>query len=111
MSVIDLSRRDKALHYLMSTDDPAAQARAKMLGLEKQEKTIFGMELLKLKGHDGTVGEKEARARCSESYRAWLEDYENAVADYEIFRNRRKTAELIVECWRSENANRRQGQV
>ena len=109
--MIDNERRDKALTYLVDTDEKAARARAYMLGLEKAEKTILGQEILTQKGHDGTVGEKEAKARGSSEYHAWRIDYENAVLDYEIYRNRRHTAELICEMWRSENANRRQGNV
>lgn len=109
--MITNERRDKALQYLIDTDEEAAKARANMLGLEKQEKTILGVAILAQKGHEGTVGEKEAKARNSDEFKAWLERYENAVADYEIYRNRRHTADLVIECWRSENANRRQGQV
>jgi len=109
--MIDNERRDKALQYLVDTDVDYAKARAYMLGLEKAEKTIIGMEILAQKGHDGTVAEKDAKARNAQEYRAWREDYENAVADYETYRNRRHTADLIIECWRSENANRRQGSI
>ena len=107
--MIDQDRRDKALQYLIDTDEKAARARALMLGLEKQEKTVLAVGLLD--NPDGTVAEREARARTSQEYMVWREDYENAVADYEIYRNRRHTADLVIECWRSENANRRQGQV
>lgn len=109
--MIDKERRDKALQYLIDTDEPAAKARAYMLGIEKQEKSVIGMEILEQKGKDGTVGEKEAKARTSSAYIAWREDYKNAVADFEIYRNRRHTADLVIECWRSENANRRQGNI
>ena len=109
--MIDNDRRDKALQYLIDTDVDAAKARAYMLGLDKQEKVILGLELLEQRGKEGTVPEKDAVARNSHEYKAWLEDYQNAVADYETYRNRRHTADLVIECWRSENANRRQGNV
>jgi hypothetical protein len=106
--MIDLERRDKALQYLIDTDEKTAKARAYQLGLEKQEKTIIGTLVL---ASEGTVAEKEATARTSHEYKCWREDYENAVADYEILKNRRHTAELIIEVWRSEGANRRQGNI
>lgn len=106
--MIDTERRDKALQYLIDTDEKAAKARAYMLGLMKQESTIVGSLILQLKG---TVAEKEAGAKTSHEYKCWREDYENAVADFEIYKNRRHTAELIIEVWRSEGANRRQGNI
>ncbi len=109
--MIDNERRDKALHYLIDTDEKAAQARSYMLGLEKQEKTILGLLILDEKGKTGTVPEKDAKARTSPEYKAWLEQYENAVADFEAYRNRRKTAELIIEVWRSELSARKQGML
>lgn len=109
--VLDENRRDKALQFLILSDDDAANASAYKIGLEKQEKTILGMELLKLKGKNGTVAEKDAICRNSEAYNEWREKYENAVADYELIRNRRHTADTLIECWRSLNANRRQGSV
>lgn len=107
--MIDNERRDKALQYLVDTDEPAAKARAFMLGVEKQEKVILGLKILKQMS--GTVSERDARARTSAEYLEWKAQYENAVADYELCRNRRHTAELVIECWRSENANRRQGNI
>ena len=107
--MIDTDRRDKAMAYLAETDKPYAKARAYMLGLEKQEKTIIGLKILEQKGKDGTVGEKEALARTSHEYKCWREDYENAVADYETYRNRRHTADLVIEVWRSEFSAKKQG--
>ncbi|MEW8119893.1 MAG: hypothetical protein AB2792_22250 [Candidatus Thiodiazotropha sp.] len=106
--MINEDRLQKALVYLAETDEEAAKARAYMIGLEKNEKTIIGIEYLKTQG---TVPERDARARKSEAYEQWKSDYENAVADYELYRNKRHTEELIVEVWRSENANRRRGNV
>ena len=39
--MIDQDRRDKALQYLIDSDEKAAKARALMLGLEKQEKNYI----------------------------------------------------------------------
>jgi len=103
--MIDEAERDKSLAYLASTDNACAKAKSLMLGLEAKEKTILATEVL---GLAGTIQEKDARARTSDSYLKWIADYENSVYEYEIMKNRRTRAMLIVECWRSENANRRQ---
>jgi len=40
-----------------------------------------------------------------------VNEYENAVADAELYANKRKTEELIIEVWRSINAGRRKGNI
>lgn len=106
--MIEESERDRALDYLANTDAACAKAKSLMLGLEARDKTILATEIM---GRVGTVQEKEAAARTSAAYLKWIEDYENAVLEYEILKNRRTRAVLVVECWRSENANRRQAGV
>jgi len=107
--MIDISRRDKAMRFLVETDEVAARAKAYMVGLDKQEKTVLAIEILQCKGSNAQ--EREAMARVSESYREWLKKHEEAVFDYEKLKNERSSEELIVECWRSENANRRVGNI
>lgn len=107
--MIDIPRRDKALTYLVQTDEVTARAKAYMFGLEKQEKTILAVEILKSKGSN--VQERDSTARVSEPYCEWLKKYEEAVFDFELLRNKRNSEELLVECWRSENANRRVGNI
>ena len=102
--MIDQQRAEKALDYLAHTDEVCAKARSYMLGLEKQEKTLLSVEILKV---EGTQQHKESTARVSEPYREWMKKYEESVCDFEILRNRRNTAELLIEFWRSLNANRR----
>jgi collagenase-like PrtC family protease len=106
--VIDQQRAEKALDYLAHTDEVCAKAKSYMQGLEKQEKTLLAVEILKV---EGTQQHKEATARVTESYRNWTKQYEEAVYDFEVLRNRRTTAELLIEFWRSLNANRRGGNV
>ena len=109
--MISLERRDGAFKYLVDTDDSAAKAKSLMLGLDKQEKTIIGIEVLKYTGKERTVIEKESLARKSVEYLQWMDKYEASVYDFERQKNKRQTESLIVECWRSENANRRSGNI
>lgn len=106
--MISAEMRDSALQYLASTDESCANARALQLYLEAKEKTILSMSMLDLVG---TVQEKDCKARTSSTYMEWLEQYKDAVADFELQRNKRKRAELTIECWRSENANLRRGNI
>ena len=109
MATVTEHRRDQALSFLATTDEECARAKALMIGLEKQEKTILGQEILAETGKGNTVAEKEAKARTSPAYEEWNARYEAAVVDYEILRNKRHTEELVFECWRTEQANRRMG--
>ena len=106
--MISENRVQEALKRLAESDEPAAQAKANMLRLEKTEKTILGVVFLE---SVGTNGEREYKARTSENYRQWQEDYANAVLEYETLRNKRTKEELVIEVWRSLNANRRHGNI
>jgi len=98
-------RMCKALQYLADTDLPFAEARSLMEGKSKQEKTVLGLVFLK---ETGTKDEREYQARVSDSYLTWKNEYEAAVLDFELYKNRRITATLLSELWRSLNSNRRQ---
>lgn len=106
--MISLKRRDKSLKFLHETDEQAAKAKSYLAGLEDQKKTILAIEFQRA---DGSQGEKLKIAESSQAYKDHLKKLEYAVYDYEVLRNRRSTEALIVECWRSENANRRVGNI
>jgi len=106
--MISLQRMEKALTYLAETDERAAKAKALSDGMTEQRKTIKAMVYLQA---TGTNGEREQKAYASQSYKDHLEKMESTSIDWEILKNKRKTEELIVDAWRSLNANRRQGNV
>jgi len=106
MKEINQNRMEKALDYLSATDEPCALARSNMEGLKEQKKTILAIAFLDNK--EGTDKTKDSKACSSEKFAEWHTKYEESVFVYETFRNRRKTAELLIEAWRSINSNRRQ---
>ena len=97
-------RLTKALKYLAETDEPAAKAKALMEGLGEQRKTVKSIGFLDA---TGTAGEREAQAYTTAQYIELQGKYENAIYEFEAMRNKRTTESLIVEVWRSEQANRR----
>ena len=109
--MINEEKLQKALTYLAETDVPCAKARGLLAGFERQEKTIKAIAFLDSTGTKLTMAEREAMAYSSPAYREHTQKIADATTDYEIMRNRRLTAELIVEVWRSMNANRRHGNV
>ena len=109
--MISDEKLQKALTYLAETDEPCAKARGYLAGLERLEKTIKAVEMLEGAGLKLTIAEREARAYSSSAFREHTQKIENATADFETMRNRRLTAELIVEVWRTISANQRRGNI
>lgn len=106
--MISADRLQKALEYLATTDEPAAKAKAYLMGLEEITKTIKATEFLKAKG---TNGERDAAAYASANYQTHIDKIEEATFDYETMRNKRLTEALIVEVWRTLSANQRRGNI
>lgn len=106
--IVSDERVQKALSYLALTDEKCAKAKSLMLGLEHQLKTVKSVVYMQ---SEGTVAERDATAYSSQEYREHVQKLEDATYDYELMRNKRLTEELIVECWRSVNANRRRGNM
>ena len=101
-------RLQKALDFLAGTDLKAANAKALVEGLSEQRKTIKSILYLNATGDQK---KREAEAYAAEEYILHIEKYTNAIGEFETLRNRRITAALIVEVWRSCNANRRNGNI
>jgi hypothetical protein len=108
--LISDDKLSKALTYLAETDLPCAKAQSLFDGLEEQTKTIKGIVLLQLPS-GMTIPEKEARVYTSDTYKDHREKVQNAQLDYLTMYNRRKTAALIVECWRTVSSNKRAGMI
>jgi len=106
--VITEEKLTKALTYLASTDESCAKAKSLVKGLEYRLKTNKAIAFLDA---EGTQGVREHLAYKDKRYTDTVDQYQNAVCDFETMANRRKTAELIVETWRSLNANQRRGNV
>lgn len=104
--MIDEKRAEQAIHNLASTDEPYAAAKAQVKGLEHRLKIIKAQAFLEAQG---TVAEREARAQTDRAFVKMVDEYQNAVLEMETLGAKRKREELILEFWRSVNANRRVG--
>lgn len=83
---------------------PAAAARADRQRREDLVKAEKGRVFLSV---TGTVAEREAQVLQDNAVVAALEGLYAAIELDEQYRNLRTNAELIIEAWRSTNANRR----
>ena len=108
MSISD-KRMEKSLTYLAETDDVAANAKALMVGLEEQKRTVISIAMLA--SDEKSAAMKEVYARVSQDYIQWAAYYSKSVYEYETIRNKRSTESLIVEAWRSCNSNKKKGNV
>ena len=100
---------EKALRYLASTDEKLGELVGHVKGLEHRMKTEKAMAFMQ---HSGTVAEREAASQTGPQYLSMITEHEAAVTETEIIKAKRKTRELVIEVWRSQNSNRRQaGQV
>ena len=97
---------EKALAYLATTDEPCADLRADMERAEYKAKrtkaAIFQLS-------EGSVAERNAVAETSGDTQEAYEGYFKALRDFEAMKNKRSTEEIVIDTWRSLNANRRQG--
>jgi len=107
MADITLQKVEKAMDYLQSTDESFAQAKASMTAGKERLKTTFAQCYLDATGDN--VKERESYALVSKDYRTQLEVYEESILEYEIIRNKRLRAELLIEVWRSINSARSKG--
>ena len=98
--MISDNRRDMALTFLAQTDEPCASAQADYEALNN----------LKDQAKGGTAAER-SEAFKDGSYEKHINLLRAAQFEFLKMKNRRMTESLIVECWRSENANRRQAGI
>lgn len=98
----------EALELLADTDESYGQLRGRCSALEYQIKVAEALGYL---GSTGTQGEKQACARTTQGYKDKINEYREAKIEMETLAAKRKTAELHIEVWRSQNANKRHGNI
>lgn len=105
---IDAARAEMAINYLARTDEPAAELK---VDTERADLNRTKVKAAIFTHADGTVEDRKAIS---------LNDNESIVADeryfetklkYETLKNRRSTAVLVWEHWRSKNSAMKQGIV
>lgn len=104
--MIEESDIEKAVDYLRTSAQDSGKWRGHMNYCEGNLRRVKSLEMLK---HEGSLGDREARAYASDAYRQALEDYENATAEYETIRAKREAAQYAIEVWRSQQSARKAG--
>ena len=98
-----------SIQYLAETDEQFGKLKGRMKGLEYRLKVCKAQEFLKATGTSASANEQ--RAYASDAYITMLQEYENSVIEYETVAAKRETRVLTIEVWRSQNANKRQGNI
>lgn len=105
--MISDDRAQKALVYLASTDIPCADAKANMERTEFKVKTLKQTIFLH---SEGTVAERTALADTHESVAGAHNEYCDSIAIYQGMQNKRNTESIVMDTWRTIQANRRKGE-
>lgn len=97
----------KALAYLAEDPHPIALARKAMTDTENARKRKFADLFCIGALSGGTVKDRECLAERDQEHSRLCGEEANAQMEYERHRARVRAAEMIIEVWRSENANAR----
>jgi hypothetical protein len=106
--MISDERCGKALTYLANTDEDAAELKVVVARKE------YLLDLARRKmflSTSGSIELRKAQAETTKEVGSAMDEYLEAMLVYEKVKAKRLTEALIVETWRSVNANRRVGNV
>lgn len=106
--MISEHRLERAMTFLAETDERAAELKSLVDQSEYQAKVTKATVFLHV---EGTVAEREAIAISSNETKDAYRAHFQAIRDFQAVANKRELERLVVEVWRSENANRRVGNV
>ena len=106
--MIDNDRLQKALTYMAETDEPCAEWKT---NVERNTWLCKHARAITYEGVDGkSVEDRKMAVERALVVTQAEERRINSILEYEKLKAKRETEALIVEVWRSLNANRRQGQ-
>ncbi len=94
----------KALAYLAEDPHPIALARKEMTDAENMATNVYSSLFLEA---EGSVDARKAAALTRIEHIECKDRESEAIKEFERHRARVKAAEMIIEVWRSENANAR----
>ena len=105
MTIVSENNVHDALAYLASDPHPVAAARHRLTIAENKARETYARLFLASNGT--SVAAKEASVESHADYIAARADEAEAVLELERHKRRVKAAEMLLEIWRTENANAR----
>lgn len=106
--IVSDEKVEAALLWLEQNSDAGANAMARRAALEQKRKTVHAIAYAEA---SGTVADRNAEAYASKEFQGVTEEIQAAEYDVQIYKTKLKRAELIIEVWRTQNANNRRGHV
>ena len=104
--MISDERAEKALRFLVDTDESCALAKAEVeraeFSYKRTKEAVFTFS-------SGTVAERQAEAIQHADTLAANDKLVEAIANYSKIANKRDTERIVMDTWRTIQANRRQG--
>lgn len=105
---LDENRIEKALIYFADTDKIHADLGGEVKRLEEGIKQAQAHEFLLA---EGTVAEREAKAKASPKYYQAVLDHIEAYKEFKLIDNKRQHEQRIIDIWRTLCSNKRQGTI
>ena len=105
---LDENRVEKALIYLSDTDRIHADLSGEVKRLEEGIKQAQAHEFLLA---EGTVAEREAKAKASARFNQAVLDHIEIFKEFKLVDNERQHEQRIIDIWRTLSSNRRQGNI
>ena len=93
-------RAEKALGYLVETDSECALAQAHWEALHQLRHQAEGYSV-----------KEKGKTRDEGTFNSFVETVESARNHYLKMKNKRVTEALVIEAWRTTNANKRRGNI
>ena len=101
-------RADLAANFLTETDVDIANLKVKYEKDKREAKRVWSAIYLRV---TGTVDERKGKAETHETYQTAVAAEMTSLLEFEKLRNRRDTANLVVEFWRSWNKAKTDGVI
>lgn len=98
------------MSLLATTDLEFAERKGQVLRTEFMAKHTEALTYKAL-GNTGSVEDRKQEVRINTDVKAAWDEHFTAVVNYENLKAQRERAVLVVELWRSSNANRRAGNL
>jgi hypothetical protein len=105
MTIPTMTETGDALRFLQNTDLEMGQLQANKDAAENMLK--HHVARLGLESGEKSAAAQLTQALASDDYHSHVEALRDTSAEFYALRAQRKTAELKIDVWRSDNANRR----
>lgn len=102
--MISQDRLEKAMTYLATTDEEAADLQTEM---ERSEFRARAVKDALIAHGEGGLGDRTARAGCAQEYLEAMDAHYAAVKAFVAVKNKRHTEEIVIDVYRTLEASRR----